>query len=65
MDGRADRQDNHSRMSLTPQIAAVSILTTPDSLSLFVILLGAYLIVERRSLSASLSVLMVAIAIRP
>jgi hypothetical protein len=52
-------------MSLTPQLAAVSILTTPDSLSLFVVLLGAYLIVERGSLSTGLSVLMVAITIRP
>jgi hypothetical protein len=52
-------------MSLTPQLAAVSILTTPDSLSLFVVLLGVYLIVERNSPTTGLSVLIAAIAVRP
>jgi hypothetical protein len=52
-------------IALIPQVTAVAKLPTPDSLSLFLILLGFFIAIELRNAAAGLCVLIVAIAARP
>jgi len=52
-------------LSLISQLTAVSTLTTPDSISLFVILLGVYLSFERRYVVTGMIILMLSFLIRP
>ncbi len=52
-------------LALVPQLTAVAKLPTPDSLSLFVLLLGLYLAIEHDRVILGLATLVVAIAVRP
>lgn len=52
-------------LSQITQLTAVSTLTTPDSMSLFVILLGIYLSFEREYVTSGMIILMLSVLIRP
>jgi hypothetical protein len=52
-------------LALIPQLTRVSTLTTPDSLSLFFVLVGVYLSIGRKRVTAGLTVLLLSVTIRP
>ena len=52
-------------LAFIPQLTGIANMGAPDSLSVFVILLAVFLIMERERTIAGLSMLIVAIAVRP